>query len=552
MDPKIKAAIQAKLQAANLAYARNLPERIQEVNRIWEGLRAGPWERESLADLHRKVHTFAGSSGTFGLGAFGRAAREAEILLKEMVLLKGAPDGGLQSRLSERLANMESVARVSLAEKDVVVPQASDILPRASEEAQSLPLIFLVDDDGESLGELALQLKYYGYSVRSFTSLADFRAALAAESPMMTLMAMTLPDGDGPGALQELQAGRDDPLPVFFLSAEGGLDNRLRAVRAGGLSFFKKPVDITRLVDALDGSTGGADPEPPRILLVDDEKSLAEFFASHLTLAEMEARVVSEPLAVLEAVRSFRPDLILMDLYMPGASGLELARVIRQEESLVSVPIVFLSSETDVDKQLAAMSLGGDDFLTKPIQPDHLVVAVASRVKRSRILRAHMVRDSLTGLYNHTRIGEHLEQEIARASRSGAPLCFAMVDIDKFKKVNDTYGHPTGDRVIKSLARVLSQRLRQTDVVGRYGGEEFAVILPDTDGAAAGEIMDELREAFAKICHEDQGAAFTCTFSCGIAVYPTHADPGALKEAADQALYRAKEGGRNRVALDGR
>ena len=167
-----------------------------------------------------------------------------------------------------------------------------------------------------------------------------------------------------------------------------------------------------------------------------------------------------------------------MDMYMPGCNGMELAKAIRQIGAYFSIPIVYLSSETDTDKQFQAMQIGGDAFLTKPIEPHRLVSSVAVRAERMKIIRSYMVRDSMTGLFNHTTTKEHLDTAIAHAQRKQEEVCFAMIDVDKFKAVNDTYGHPIGDRVLIALARLIRQRVRKADIVGRFGGEEFAVILP--------------------------------------------------------------------------
>jgi len=244
---------------------------------------------------------------------------------------------------------------------------------------------------------------------------------------------------------------------------------------------------------------------------------------------------------------NFDPDLILMDLYMPECTGLEVAGVIRQLEAYISVPIVYLSGETDVDRQMSAIRGGGDDFLTKPIQPNHLISAVNSRAKRARALRALMMRDSLTGLLNHTSIKDKLENELSRSRRTGSELVFAMIDIDKFKSINDNYGHPVGDRVIKSLARLLQQRLRKSDIVGRYGGEEFAAILLDTNLEHAQRIMDDVREAFFGVSQSSENSFFNVSFSCGLASFADYKDPVEMTDAADQALYKAKHGGRNQV-----
>jgi len=227
---------------------------------------------------------------------------------------------------------------------------------------------------------------------------------------------------------------------------------------------------------------------------------------------------------------------------------MEIARVIRQQDRFHSVPIIYLSAEEDVSKQLHAMSLGGDDFLTKPIDPKHLIATLHNRGRRARSLLALMIRDSLTGLYNHTHTLNLLDQEIVRAGNKGHSLCFAMLDIDYFKKVNDTFGHAIGDRVLRSLSMFLKQRLRKTDHIGRYGGEEFAVILPDTSPRDARNVLNEIRERFAELQQPAGDREFTVTFSCGISCWQGES-PQILCERADQALYAAKDQGRNCVIL---
>jgi len=232
---------------------------------------------------------------------------------------------------------------------------------------------------------------------------------------------------------------------------------------------------------------------------------------------------------------------------MPDFSGLELAQMIRQIKTYVGLPIVFLSAEADREKQLNAVGMGGDDFLTKPIKPDLLIAAVTSRIERYRKLQTLMLRDGLTGLLNHTTIRENLAQEINRAGRNNQPLAVAMLDIDQFKNVNDTYGHATGDKVLRSLAQMLSLRLRHTDLIGRYGGEEFLILLPNTTQTEAANLMDELRDAFSQVVHISHEEEFRVTFSCGVAAYPQQSELATLSEAADRALYEAKRQGRNRV-----
>jgi diguanylate cyclase (GGDEF)-like protein len=146
---------------------------------------------------------------------------------------------------------------------------------------------------------------------------------------------------------------------------------------------------------------------------------------------------------------------------------------------------------------------------------------------------------------------EQLETEIIRSKRYGKPLVFAMIDIDNFKQVNDTWGHAAGDRVLRSLAKLLRQRLRRTDIAGRYGGEEFGLILSDIDAPTALTLLDSIRRDFSALRHANNDKEFNVTFSAGIASFPQHETADSISCAADAALYAAKNTGRNRIVLDG-
>ena len=290
-------------------------------------------------------------------------------------------------------------------------------------------------------------------------------------------------------------------------------------------------------------------PEPHRVLIVDDVSSVASYFDIVLHQAGMETMALSDPMQIMGALVDFRPDLILMDLYMPGCTGVELAEVIRQQPAYATIPIVFLSNETDRDKQLAAMRIGADDFLTKPVQPAQLVPVVSIRVERWRSLRGLIAHDGLTGLANKGHTYEALEAEAARALRHDAELSFGLIDIDHFRTINETHGYPTGDRVLKGLARLFEDRLRRSDKIGRTGGGEFAVIAPHIDCAAATALLDDVRERFAGLRFQTETGAFNATLSCGIAALPAFGDPVALDRGARRALREAKHRGRNRVAF---
>ncbi|MGA1130929.1 MAG: diguanylate cyclase [Prochlorotrichaceae cyanobacterium] len=412
-------------------------------------------------------------------------------------------------------------------------------------------LIFLLESDwneGEILGG---QLQSFGYDVRLFQSLSNLQESIAKMPPSAILINITFLHSyaEESDFINQVRSVSRWSVPIFFISSEDSLESRIRAVRAQGNAYFTKPINVWQLVDKLDRLIIHSVSEPYHILIVEDDPVLADYYQLILRDAGMQTTIVTNPSEIMEPLIESKPDLILMDVYMPDFSGLELAVVIRQQDTFVSIPITYLSRETNIDKQMLAMSMGGDDFLTKPIQPEHLVAAVTSRVQRSKALRSLMVRDSLTGLLNHSNIKEKLHLEVARSDRQNVPLSFAMIDIDHFKKINDTYGHLAGDRVIKNLARLLRQRLRQTDILGRYGGEEFAAILIGTDGQTAFKVLESIRQDFSQVFQQLGGAEIIVTFSCGIASFPDYIDANHINDAADQALYQAKDRGRNCTVL---
>jgi diguanylate cyclase (GGDEF)-like protein len=332
-----------------------------------------------------------------------------------------------------------------------------------------------------------------------------------------------------------------------YLCEWDNFDTRLFAVRNCGKAFIPAPFDVPYLIDKIDSLLHSKEDEPYNILIVSDEPEKVASCAMVLQNAGMLTSVALDPRNVISVLIESKPDLILMDLDMVECCGSELAALIRQQEAFVGIPVVFLSTERNQKKQLLALQHGADDFLVEPIDPSYLAAALAVRVERMRSLRYYMERDSLTSLYNHSQLMKRLADDLSRSRRIGSKTCYAMIDIDHFKQVNDRYGHLTGDRVIKALSQLLVERLRKTDTVGRYGGEEFGVILFNTDLDSGEALMNEIRESFGKIHHREAKNDFFVTFSCGI----TEARPEdvlvIIKEQADKALYCAKRNGRNQV-----
>lgn len=322
--------------------------------------------------------------------------------------------------------------------------------------------------------------------------------------------------------------------------------------------------------------------EPPPaegrlVLLADDDPAILQRVREHLEPLKYRFVEASDGNAVLSALRQHKPDLLLMDVEMPGLGGVEVCRIVKAnqgESGFGFVPVILMTARRG--GKVEGLELGADDYLVKPFDLPELSARVKSMVrlkalqdalldknreldkankeleeKRQELLRLSRT-DGLTGLVNRRHFDERLEAELARATRYHTHLSCLMVDIDHFKKVNDGYGHPFGDVVIQSVARVLKAALRDVDVVARYGGEELVALLPETGKAYALTAAERVREGVAALELEHRGPPATrvrCTCSIGTATWPssTLASPHALLAAADESLYAAKKGGRNRV-----
>ncbi len=549
--------IQARLRALADTFSEELPRRMQQ---IADSARSALGDETTIGEirtLRHHAHKLAGSAATFGFHHVTACAKRLEHALDELLEEDRTPEPEERRRirmfvseLSESTRSQASTAGVEELEQvdddGVPVATAEESSKAGGDGRRRIILLLRSQELSSTLGE---QFTFYGFETIGIDRADQLTADMCEGCHTALLIDVHLIEDD-PGVAERItsiHSAAGGRFHVVYISDRDDFAVRLLAVRTAGAAFFSSPVDTHRVIDTVDGLTSGGAGEPYHILIVDDDTEQVSYHALILQRAGMITSVVSDPNYMFSVLIEAKPDLILMDMYMPGCTGPELASLIRQQEAFVGIPIVFLSVETDEDKQFEAVSRGGDGFLCKPIKPEHLVTAVSNRVERIRSMRFFMERDSLTGLLNHTHLMQSLSTEVQRAERVQRPLCFAMIDIDHFKEVNDTYGHLTGDRVLKNLSRLLTERLRKTDVIGRYGGEEFGIVMFNVDVDNARRIVDSIRQDFARVAHDAGERQFTVTFSCGIASYPDYDGPGPLSETADRALYIAKEEGRNRV-----
>jgi diguanylate cyclase (GGDEF)-like protein len=526
-------------------YAARLPQRTLALREQLEGLGRGadgPAERQSL--LHQ-THNLAGSANTFGYHSIGDLARRLDLRLRELIA-DGVSGAVIAGDLGDAARDLERLAKMAPDQQSDLL--TTPILPIPAAEK----VVWVVDDDETLAEEIVRRLAGYGYQAKAYANRDQVESALKSQRPAAMLIDQDLGAGmqGGPEVARSVRTITGEGLPLVFFSVHESWPARLSALRAGSSAYLSKPLDFPQLVEVLDRLTGQREAQPYKILVLDDVEELAQHHAMVLRAAGMEAHVFFDPFAALENLPELKPDLVLTDLYMPTMSGVEFAGVVRQKALYDALPIIFLSHEVNVGDQLAALRVGGDEFLIKPIRADHLIAAVSIRAARFRTLNALMSIDALTGLLSPISTRLRLEEMLPLALRRHAPLCFVMIDVDHFKQVNDRFGHPAGDRVLRMLARLLKQCVRQSDIVGRFGGEEFALVLPDTAMDDAARLVDSIRLRFASLSQQHGAEVFHVTFSAGLSCSTKHALMPRLIEAADQALYLAKASGRDCVRED--
>lgn len=288
------------------------------------------------------------------------------------------------------------------------------------------------------------------------------------------------------------------------------------------------------------------------ILAIDDSVINLKLLSVILGREGFNVVTTNDSLEALPLTLEHTPHLILLDVMMPGLSGLEILRLLKQNNLTQSVPVLMVTARTKGEDVRAALEAGAFDYIKKPLDDIEIVARVQSALRykqhQDRLTEMAM-HDSLTGLFNHRLLIELLERELATGRRKAQPVSFCMADIDHFKTLNDQFGHQAGDQVLQEISRLLTSGLRKSDPVGRYGGEEFGIVLGGCSPDKAQLLCERIRQNIETHPFTVLGRPIKVTVSLGLA----HADPGEevsetdLIRRADEALYRAKEAGRNRL-----
>ncbi len=526
-------------------FLRGGAQRLADIDGALGRLAAG--DQAALADLKRHTHRLTGSGATYERPGISDAAREGERRCDVLLSAGAAPSSDdfvawreMRARLEEGFA--DPLAQLRAAS---VHDAAADPAVRVEPE----PRILVVDGDPLHQERLRGALGREGIGVTLVMTVKDARAEIDAWLPDGLIVDRLLADGTGYDVIQHLRERAGGDAPAALMLASGDMLDVVEAIHTGADACYLKPGEtdmaVRKLVQMLERTRA----EAPRILVVEDDEFHAAFARAVLESAGYTVEVCQTPRQFHDHMATFHPELILMDVNMPDVSGYDLARIVRQQERHAALPIIFVTSEGEMEARIEAARSGGDEHLTKPVHPALLASAVGARVERARLLRTLLHRDGLTRLLTHASFMEQVQLAVDRRNRGHVgPASLVMLDVDHFKAVNDTHGHQAGDRVLVALSSLLRRHLRRTDTIGRYGGEEFGILLDQLDEPATARLVQRLLDEFRGLDHTSpDGVVFRCTFSAGVAELRHGMDRHRWLDGADATLYRAKRAGRDRV-----
>ncbi|MGI8783527.1 MAG: GGDEF domain-containing response regulator [Acidobacteriota bacterium] len=541
----------AEFQELRRKYLVASTARVADLEVQLQRLQAQSCDMEAQRRLVRLFHGLAGSGGTYGFSQVSSVSSQGEQEVGATIETSQQPTS---TDLNRWRLYVESI-KTELDPASVLPSELSASgAPPVCETPHSItaPIdTLLVHTDAEVHQKVSLLAQREGISLRIVTTKAEAQESCRRKMPDGIITDSRLSDGSGYEVVEMIRSipGGDSTAAVIVDGVSDFLD-KVEAIRCGADGFYDKPIDWENVMRRMQHLMEKTHTEAARILYVEDDETQSSLVQAILESVGYTVCICNDPKTFETDLKSFHPDLVLMDVLLPDVTGYELVKYIRQLENYATLPIIFLTTQNELQGRIEGAKAGGDGRLIKPVAPGLLLSAVAARIERAQFLKKLLERDGLTQLLSHTAFLERAKTLVAYRKRQKAgPTAMAMVDLDHFKLINDTYGHAVGDTVLTELAALFRRRLRLSDLVGRYGGEEFAIILDNLQGKDAVRLMTRLLEEFASIEHEaNDGTRFCVTFSAGIAMLDqSRWELEQWKQAADAALYEAKASGRCRV-----
>ncbi|MBI5173018.1 MAG: response regulator [Candidatus Obscuribacter sp.] len=525
-------------------YVQRSTDRLAQIIELVTKLISNPMNKDLVQQLSRHFHWLAGSGSMYGFQKVSAMGLEGERLCDQIVSQPGAAAPQDLEKLKSLLQELsvQFTGPEESGDTTVNLSKARAVVNSGKQE------VLVIDEDQKDLESLRKQVEESGLAFRSARSFATTIAELEKRMPEGLILEIPLPDGDAYELVERVRSmPGGDEMAIIIVSKQTGFLDKVRSIHCGADAHFEKPVDMKAMFRRLRYLLDKRYQETPRILSVEDDPDQAAFIRAFLESAGYQVRTCTDPKNFESYMSAFQPDLVLLDVMLPGMTGYELARYIRQDERHATLPVLFLTTQGQIDARIESARSGGDDHLVKPVPPALLLSSVSSRLERARFLKTLLRRDGLTSLLNHTSFMEQAQTVIAQRRRHAGYTALILLDIDYFRSINERHGYPGGDKVLVALSLLLRRRLRQSDIIGRYAGDELGIIADGLDEAEALHLAGRLLADFAAIQHSTLShSGFYATCSAGISILDAkNMTVESWLGSAYKALQQAKNAGRN-------
>lgn len=533
-------------------YAHLLPTKLNDLSAAIQKAKADPNNTDLVGEVRAQAHKIKGTGGSLGFRMVGEAMAFIE---HAAVAMPGKSHEEQQiswAEIDRKLIEAKAAGEMEAREVASVVAGKDE--GASAENEPAMARILVVDSDQEFLNlieDLGRERLVEIVKAQNVAEALNKACLLPLDAALVNVVQDSAEESFKLARqLRELPGYEN--LPLAFISGDAIGKDRVEAAHAGASLYLDKPLQSDSLENAVQHLVAIRQGGRPRILITDDDEFFANTVALTLRNEGMIVRTLLDPTKILDVMQDFPPDMLLLDVMMPGITGFEVCRMLRQVPRWQDLPIIFLTGQTGVDARVEAFRSGGDDYLPKPVVNEELLTRVKVRLDRSKLLKERSDKDTITGLLLRRAFSEHLTGMIAEAQRTNSGFSVCLLDVDHFKKVNDTYGHLAGDKVLAGLGQLLSRRFRVDDLRGRWGGEEFILAFrreaKETMHAAVLRVLDEFSDmTFVS----DEGKEFHVSFSGGLATFPEDGESVYdLLQTADRRLYEAKRAGRRRIVLD--
>jgi PleD family two-component response regulator/EAL domain-containing protein (putative c-di-GMP-specific phosphodiesterase class I) len=484
----------ASIDSHNKHLLQKLSEILTNIQANWPVLPSGIWNGSGVRSVLRHLQEMSRKCRQAGLVNINELIQIIDKAIDDVYQEDAQPDPAETDRLNQLLARLNRAVMASQTSYD-----------EQTDNDSSYDLIFLHQKNSLD-DQITGAINKNGWRALNLDQVEGLHTALADEMVKVVLIDTEyLRDtGEINQLLDKMRTQKHRRPELIFLSDQCDIEERLEVLRAGATQFFSRPVNINDLMLSIKQILSPQVKPYSRILIVEDDESQAKFASTLLRKGSFETLMITDPLKVIEAVEQFQPDLILMDLYMPGANGIELTQVIRERDESLTIPIVFLSGEDDLEKKILALHYGVDDFLTKPVKPQHLLATVKTRIKRAREIfvagsKGHI--DQTTGLRNRRELLEQLNLSTQVMQTEGTVCALMSITLADPEQSHHNNGNDMFDSVVLDIADLAVSLFSKRDIIARTATHSLGIlILRKTKGEIEelGEILyAQLRDALA-------------------------------------------------------